>query len=230
MNGSPWPYGIIDLDLDRLEAMLSFAFLGSFDDRCHELEARVEHPGKRDYLKLLKAKWLQQKGKFSEAQPLLKELHDAHPENERVMCDLGLCLFNCGEYEEARGVLQAVHHEVEWRSAAMSVLGSIKRVTGELCAAGELLKEALALDPLNVRAVEELAQCALESGDIPETYPYIERYLSAEPFDVPVRLWAVMLLSKLGQKDDARDHLAIAKVIQPKSSRIEEIERTFGLA
>jgi tetratricopeptide (TPR) repeat protein len=82
------------------------------------------------------------------------------------------------------------------------------RSAGNLDAAADLLKKALALDSHSITILEELAELAIHTGDLEQAGRWAEKALNLEPDNIDMKILLAQIYSNQGRTNEAMDILS----------------------
>jgi arylsulfatase A-like enzyme/Flp pilus assembly protein TadD len=112
-------------------------------------------------------------------------------------------LFHARAYDEAAALGRRILEERPDSPLAWSHLASVERARGDLAAAIEASRRAVALRPTDAEAAAFLAVYLVEAGRPREALALVEPFLAAEPPDPDVLTAEGMALAGLGRREQA---------------------------
>src|ERR1041385_713640 len=174
--------------------------------------------------RVLQASLLLERGRFLEAETLLRAALDEGPQSAEVHAMLGLCLKRAGLHEEAKAKLQealALDPNCAYVHYALSFVLMPANVRDTRLFSGPCLKHiqhALELEPENVSYLIRLAELRQMLGQWKESLEPIEHALQRSPQDVGLAVRHAEALIHLGRRDEAREVLLGALASDPEAS------------
>jgi tetratricopeptide (TPR) repeat protein len=103
--------------------------------------------------------------RYSEAEALLKEVHERDTPNAEVAYYLGIAEDGLHHEREAQTAFEIAYRQAAFRARAALRVGELKARQGDLVSARAFLKDAVEAAPIDIRATEELEAITRASGN-----------------------------------------------------------------
>lgn len=123
---------------------------------------------------------LMEAGRKEEARRRLAAVLDAHPEDPEALMVAGSILMSDGKFREAQVAFEA-SLKFGAGPAALSRLGVVRLLMGDLSRGGQILSEALRHSPDDKLALRYMAWLAERQGNIDAQQVFLERLVSHQP-------------------------------------------------
>ncbi len=122
-----------------------------------------------------------QMGNNAQAEALLRDITEKHPDVHEAYYSLALLLAEMNNYEEAATYLEIAGNKMPDRARIFYNLALIKQFLKDNESAEKNLLNAIALEPGNLDFLYALADHYIKTGDIEKARPYAEKILSIYP-------------------------------------------------
>jgi tetratricopeptide (TPR) repeat protein len=176
--------------------------------------------------RVLQARMLIERGRYLEAEALLREALVEGIQSASVHAMLGLCLHHAGLRDAAKDELKAALNIDPNYAYAHYVLSFLPPPPGQkqtLFLVRDCIKHvqrALELEPNNVAYLSRLAQLRQQSRQWKQSLAPIDAALRLSPRDVNLAVQRAEALIHLGRREEARETLERALALDPEASAV----------
>jgi Tfp pilus assembly protein PilF len=176
--------------------------------------------------RVLQARMLIERGRYLEAEALLREALVEGIQSASVHAMLGLCLHHAGLRDAAKDELKAALNIDPNYAYAHYVLSFLPPHPGQkqtLFLVRDCIKHvqrALELEPNNVAYLSRLAQLRQQSRQWKQSLAPIDAALRLSPRDVNLAVQRAEALIHLGRREEARETLERALALDPEASAV----------
>jgi predicted Zn-dependent protease len=119
--------------------------------------------------------------RYEEAEPLLRSAQSRDTSNSQIAYYLGIAEDGLGHARDAETAYEIAYRQAELRGAAAIKLAEQRARQQDFKSAASFLKDAVAAEPENFRAQEELEAVLRVSGERAEAEDWAKRGLAADP-------------------------------------------------
>lgn len=131
-------------------------------------------------------------GQHAEALRLSRTLAQSFPADEGVRSLLAVSEQNAGDLDVAHELLLSLTQEFPGTWQHWMNLGNVRRLRGELAAAGEAYRKALAINPGSARLQANLGLLHLNLGEFPQAREHLCAACMSEGAEPGMRVWAAV--------------------------------------
>ncbi|MGA3132096.1 MAG: DUF5107 domain-containing protein [Terracidiphilus sp.] len=132
--------------------------------------------------------------RHEEAEPLLVQAQERDTSNSQIAYYLGIAEDGLGQARQAETAYEIAYRQVDLRGAAAIRLGELRARQQDFKGAASFLKDAVAAEPGNFRAQEELEAVLRASGERADADNWAKHGLNANPL-------SAFLKEEVGQSD-----------------------------
>ncbi|MGC2658798.1 MAG: tetratricopeptide repeat protein [Bryobacteraceae bacterium] len=173
-----------------------------------------------DQVRFEQAQQLAAQGRCHEAEPLLKELFDAHPHSAPIEFVLGQCQFQEKDYLTASNTFRKVLELAPGRAEAQSLYGAALGLSGRTADAIEELRQATESNSTFEPSFRLLGMFGVESGHAgPDARAALEKAISLDATDERAHYWLGQLDLLNKDYDKAGEEFSAALKLQPDSGQ-----------
>ncbi|TZG39232.1 tetratricopeptide repeat protein [Halomonas eurihalina] len=194
---------------------------------------RLRHPNDAPALFSLEVSLLDDSGARAQADALLNQAVESHPENAQLRYQRAMRTFRHGDIAAMERDLRILIDQDPENADAINALGytlADNDIEGRLDEARELIERAHSLAPDNPAILDSMGWVRYRQGDPKAALPWLERAWSAMP-DQEVAAHLIEVLWRLDQRDRARELLQQARQRFETHPRIDDLlERLPELA
>jgi Flp pilus assembly protein TadD len=168
---------------------------------------------------------LRRESKSRAALGFLDDYDKIYPGDPRAALLRADCLVDIGDLDGATKIYTALA-ETPQAAGAAAGLGAIAGARGDWQGAVTELKRAVALEPTNVRFVNNLGFAQMQAGDLESAEYELRKAAEIDPRNVGVRNNLIILLLRAGKRDEAQRMLA--QLSPAERAQIEKMTASSG--
>jgi Flp pilus assembly protein TadD len=146
-----------------------------------------------------------ERGQFAEAIELLEKLRRYQPNDDAVLCILGMALSDTGQLDKAEQILRHAVNVAPDHVNARIALGVVLARKGRHAEAIPFLREAVAQESSNPWAYRNLGACLLTLGQIADAETSLRRAVELNPVDQQSLFGLAHVLQVKGEPKEADD-------------------------
>lgn len=207
-----------ELDFDRAEQLFNAGLAAERDIDAQLLSERGESPLGVSDIHLEMGQLFMDYGSTNRAQKYLRQIpHDA-PEYPKAQVNLAECAYQMGESHEAFRLLETFLDEDPYHLDAWVMLADISYENRDYDKCAEAANFAIAIDPLNEKALRFKAVAALATERYDDVLTVYDTYRQHYPNDYTMALSAGEILINQGKLDEARTVLTRANQVCPNEN------------
>ena len=163
--------------------------------------------------------------KLDDAVAVYKEALKANPDNAAFVERLGDLLVKLGRYGEAQSEIESLVESLPRDPRVWLKLGAIHYEQKQCDKAVAAFRQAVSLEPGNMRTRYFLATALMDSGKDDEARSELEKILKADPRSVDARVQLGFLYGRAKRYDEAVATLQEAVNLEPKRARALPLPR-----
>ncbi|MGA3026431.1 MAG: tetratricopeptide repeat protein [Bryobacteraceae bacterium] len=218
------------IHIERLDLGIVYAEDKQYDRAIAEFKEAIRLDDARPDAHLQLARVYQQTGKAADAEAemaILRKLREQERQNvlkgaARTLVNRGDELARDGKNEEAMTSYQKARETDPECAEAYSRIGALLVQSGKLDEAIAPLEKAVALNPDDALARDDLAGAlALSNGRTAEAIAFCENALQRSPEDVALHVNLAIALNRAGKLDESIGHLQKAAQLRPDDATVQ---------
>jgi pentatricopeptide repeat protein len=164
------------------------------------------------------------RGAYAQAEPALRAVTQAHPDNADAFYYLGSSLVELNRIDEARGVFDQAREKGLSADRSKAAEGQIAIQQKQLDAASAALNEAVGINANNAEAHFYLGLAEATRGNFPASSEHLEKSVELDPFRMHAHYYAGIAANRLKRPDRMVDHFRYVQKLAPESDEARKVE------